>query len=313
MDTISYIQKVVADEDTFYFTSLPNTVIEALKQRERLPKKLYVHWMLFAKNKYYYRVTLGDARAKNRSTLNEKNETELPDEIEKYIQLQENNLHLEATAILWKITKWNGQTVATAKILFGYGHIITETLQIYKDEITLTPEIKTYMALRGRTKLYWKHIAENTWLVSKDRKDYDAITWHTWDKIKFPPAVKKELGFFSSATVEIKFSTKNGKPALVLQTKRETLLMYDFFNDTLEENGKGIEIHELYNKYLEYLKAKHEEPSPFAFYSFVTTLEELHIISTKTWEQLVDNEQMHYVIPKYGLKAQTNKGGGGNE
>jgi len=312
MNKIIYLKKVFADENPRYLTSLPNNVIEALKQRKRLPEKLYVHWMLFSKNENYYRVTLGDARAKNKSPLTE-NTTELPTEIEEHIQLQEKNTHLEATAILWKITKWNGQTVALAKILFGYGKKIEETIESFAEKITITPEIKYYMNLHGRTQLYWKHIAKNTWLVSKDRKDYDAVTWNAWDKIKLPHAVRKELGFFINATVKIEFSTKNDKPALVLRIKRNTTYLYDFLNDTLEENGKGIEIHELYNKYLEYLKAIHKKPSENEYYFFVSTLEDFHIISVKTWIKLTNNEQMPYVIPNYGLKAQTNKGGGGNE
>jgi len=315
MNTITYVQKVIADEETFYFTSLPNNVIEALKQRKRLPKKLYVHWMFFSKNDYYYRVTLGTAREKNRKPLQEDNNiTELPTEIVEYIQLQEKDTHLEATAILWKITKWNGQTVALAKILFGYGNIIEETLQSYEniDTITITPEIKSYMELHGRTILYWKHIDKNTWLVSKDRKDYDETTWNAWDEIKLPPEVRKELGFFSTAKVEIEFSSKNDKPALLFRIERNTLRVEDFLNDTLEKNGKGIEIHELYNKYLEYLKAKHEEPSKNDFHYLVSTLEDFHIISFKIWKQLTDNEQMPYVIPNYGLKTQTNERGEGN-
>ena len=302
-----------ADEDEIYFTILPNTVIEALKQRKRLPKNLYVHWMIFSKNDYYYRVTLGTARDKNKNPL-EKNTTVLPTEITEYIQLQEKNTHLEATAILWKITKWNGQTVALAKILFAYGNKIEETLQSYEniDTITITPEIKTYMDLHGRTKLYWKHIDNNTWLVSKDRKDYDVITWNAWDEIKLPPAVRKELGFFTSAKIEIEFSIKNDKPALILRTKRNTTQLEDFLNNTLEENGKGIEIHELYNKYLEYLKAKHKEPFTDDFHYLVSILEEFRIISFKTWKQLTDNEQMPYVIPNYGLKTQTNERGEDN-
>jgi len=313
MNTITYIQKMYADEDEIYFTILPNTVIEALKQRKRLPKNLYVHWMIFSKNDYYYRVTLGTARDKNKNPL-EKNTTVLPTEITEYIQLQEKNTHLEATAILWKITKWNGQTVALAKILFGYGNKIEETLQSYEniDTITITPEIKTYMDLHGRTKLYWKHIDNNTWLVSKDRKDYDVITWNAWDEIKLPPAVRKELGFFTSAKIEIEFSIKNDKPALILRTKRNTTQLEDFLNNTLEENGKGIEIHELYNKYLEYLKAKHKEPFTDDFHYLVSILEEFRIISFKTWKQLTDNEQMPYVIPNYGLKTQTNERGEDN-
>ena len=303
------IKKVITDGKPLYFTSLPNNVIEALKQRKRLPKKLYVHWVLFSKNKYYYRVTLGDTRAKNKSPLTE-NTIELPTKIEELIQLEEKkHPNLEATAILWKITKWNGQTVALAKILFGYGNKIEEILLPYDDTIIITPEIKTYMALHGRTKLYWQHVDKNTWLVSKDRKQYDAITWNAWDEIKLPLAVKKELGFFATATVEIEFSTKNAKTALVLQTKRDTLRVHDFLNDTLEENGKGIEIHELYNKYLEYLKAKHKEPSQDEFHSLVTTLLDFQIISLKTWIQLTHNEQMPYVIPNYGLKTQSNERG----
>jgi len=311
MNTITFIQKILADEDTFYLTSLPNTVIETLKQRKRLPKKLYVHWRFFTKNSLYYAVTLGTARDKNKNPLNEDNTTELPTEIVEYIQLEEKHSQLEATAILWKITKWNGQTVALAKILFGYGKKIEETLQSYEnvDTITITPEIKYYMELHGRTHLYWKHIDKNTWLVSKDRKDYDAITWNVWDEIKLPPAVRKELGFFSSAKVEIEFSIKNDNPALILRTKRNALSVEDFLNDTLEENGKGIEIHELYNKYLEYLKAKHEEPSQSDFHYLVSTLYDFHIISFKTWKQLTRNEQMPYVIPNYGLKTQTNERG----
>jgi len=304
MNTISNIQKVFADEYTFYFTRLPDTVIEALKNRKRLPKKLYVHWMIFSKNDLYYRVTLGTARDKNKNPL-EQNTTTLPDEIAEYVQWEENHSHLEATAILWKITKWNGQTIALAKILFGYGNKIEETLQSYEniDTITITPEIKYYMELHGRTKLYWKHVTDNTWLVSKDRKDYDAITWNAWDTIKLPPAVKKELGFFSSAKIEIEFSIKNDKPALIVRTKRNTLSMEDFLNDTLEENGKGIEIHDLYAKYLEYLKAKHKEPSSNDFQYLITTLEEFHIIPFKIWKQLTRNKHMPYIIPNYGLKT----------
>ena len=314
MSEITYIQKILADEDTFYLASLPNTVVEALKQRKRLPKKLYVHWMIFSKNDYYYRVTLGTARDKNKNPLNENNITELPTEITEYIQLQEKDTHLEATAILWKITKWNGQTVALAKILFGYGNKIEETLESYEniDTITITPEIKTYMDLHGRTQLYWKHVAENTWIVSKDRKDYDAITWNVWDTIKLPPAVKKELGFFTSAKIEIEFSIKNDNPALILRTKRYTTQLEDFLNDTLEENGKGIEIHELYNKYLEYLKARNKEPFTDDFHALVSILEDFHIISLKTWKQLTRNKQMPYIIPNYGLKIQTNERGDDN-
>jgi len=315
VNTISYIQKVLADEDTFYFTSLPNTVIEALKQRERLPKKLYVHWMLFSKNKYYYRVTLGDARAKNKSTLNENNETELPTEIVKYIQLQENNIHLEATAILWKITKWNGQTVAPAKILFGYGNTIEEQLQADEniDTITLTPEIKTYMELRGRTHLYWQHVDKNTWLVSKDRKKYDAITWHTWDKIKLPPAVMQELGFFTTAKIEIEFSLNNDNPALIIRTKRRTTPMEDFLNTMLEENVKSIEIHELFAKYYKYLQARNIEPFPNDFHYMITVLKNFRILPYDAWKQLTRNTLMIYVIPTFALKPQTNKGGDNNE
>jgi len=313
MSEITLIQKILADEDTFYLASIPNTVIEALKKRKRLPKKLYVHWRFFTKNSLYYAVTLGTSRDKNKNPLNENNITEIPPEIAEYIQWEEKHSHLEATTILWKITKWNGQTVALAKILFGYGHIIAETLQSYEnvDTITITPEIKYYMELHGRTQLYWKHVAENTWLVSKDRKDYDAITWNTWDTIKLPLAVRKELGFFTSAKIEIEFSIKNDKPALIVRTKRNTLCIHDFLNDTLEENGKGIEIHELYAKYLEYLKAKHKQPYRDDFHSLVTTLEEFHIIPFKAWKQLTRNKQTPYIIPNYGLKTQTERGDDG--
>lgn len=312
MSEITLIHKILADEDTFYITSLPNTVIEALKQRNRLPKKLYVHWRFFTKNKFYYAVTLGTARDKNKTPLNEDNTTELPTEIEMSIQLEEEkHPNLEATAILWKITKWNGQTVALAKILFGYGNKIEETLQSYEniDTITITPEIKQYMELHGRTQLYWKHVAENTWLVSKDRKEYDAVTWNTWDTIKLPPAVMKELGFFTTAKIEIEFSIKNDNPALIVRTKRRTTCVEDFLNDILEENGKGIEIHELFAKYFEYLKARNEEPFQSDFHYMITVLKNFHIIPFDAWKQLTRNELMLYVIPNYSLKTQTNETG----
>ena len=84
--------------------------------------------------------------------------------------------------------------------------------------------------------------------------------------------------------------------------------MEDFLNDTLEENGKGIEINDLYAKYLEYLKAKHKEPSQSDFHYLVSVLEEFHIIPFKAWKQLTSNEQMPYIIPNYGLKTQTERG-----
>jgi len=311
---ITLIQKILADENTFYIARLPNTIIEILKNRKRLPKKLYVHWRFFTKNSLYYAVTLGTARDNHKNPLNEDNTTELPPEIVEYIQLEEKHSQLEATAILWKITIWNGQTVALAKILLGYGKKIEETLNPYenRNEITITPEIKYYMDLHGRTQLYWKQFAKNTWLVSKDRKNYDAVTWNTWDTIKLPHAVKKELGFFASAKIEIEFFIKNETPALIVRTKRNTTQLEDFLNDTLVENGNGIEIHELYAKYLDYLKVKHADPSQSDFHSLVSILYDFHIIPFKAWKQLTSNEQMPYIIPKYGLKTQTNERGDEN-
>lgn len=311
MSTISFIQKVFADEDTFYFVSIPNTVIGAIKQRKRLPKQLYVHWMFFPKSDYYYILTLGTSRGKNRHALQEDNSTKIPNEIEEYIKMEEEFSNLEATAISWKITKWYGRTIALAKILFGYGNKIKEKLS-YKNTITITQEIKSYMNLQGRTHLYWKHIDKNTWLVSKDRKDYDAITWHTWDEIKLPPAVMKELGFYTGAEVEIEFSNKNDKPALILRTHRYTAYLEDFLNNTLEENGKGIEIYELYKKYLDYLKAQHKETVLDEFYYLISVLRTFHIIPHEIWRKLSHNPEMPYVISNYGLKTQTREGGDGN-
>jgi len=304
MSEITLIHTVV-EEKYDYFISLPDTVVEALRQRKRLPKNLYVHWRFFTKNKFSYAVTLGPTRGKKEARIYENNESELPEEIEKIVRQEEERTHLEATAILWKITKWNGQTVAVAKILFGYGQKIEEPLQAGEniDTMTITPEIKYYMELHGRTQLYWKHVAENTWLVSKEPKEYDAVTWNTWDTIKLPPAVRKELGFFTSAKIEIEFSIKNDNLALIVRTKRRTTCVEDFLNETLEENGKGIEIHELYAKYLEYLKARNEEPFESDFHYMITVLKNFHIIPFDAWKNLTRNELMLYVIPNYGLKT----------
>jgi antitoxin component of MazEF toxin-antitoxin module len=303
----------LADPEIYYLIRLPNTVVEALKNRKRLPKKLYVHWRFFTKNKFYYAVTLGPARGKKEEQLDKENASELPAEIVEDVRREEERTRLEATAILWKITKWNGQTVALAKILFGYGQTREEQLQADEniDTITILPEIKYYLDLHGRTQLYWKHIAENTWLVSKDRKDYDAVTWNTWDTIKLPPAVMKELGFFTTAKIEIEFSINNDNPALIVRIKRRTTFLEDFLNEMLEENGKGIEIHELNGEYYKYLEAKNVEPFPNDFQYMITVLKNFHIISFDTWKQLTRNELMIYVIPNYGLKTQTNERGDG--
>jgi len=113
----------------------------------------------------------------------------------------------------------------------------------------------------------------------------------------------KELGFFTSAKIEIECSIKNDNPALILRIKRRTTQLEDFLNDTLEENGKGIEIHELYNKYYNYLKARNVEPFPNDFHSMITVLKNFHIIPFDAWKQLTRNELMYYVIPNYGLKT----------
>jgi len=305
MNTISFNKTVVANGETLYVISIPNTVIEALKQRKRLPKKLYVHWMLVSDNLFLYRVALGTSRDKYKNPLNEDNTTEIPFPFSTYIKMEEYKSHLEANATLWKITKWNGQTIALAKILFGYGTKIEEPLS-YKKTIILTHEIKHYMNLLGRSKLYWKHVSDNTWLVSKDRKDYDAITWNAWDEIKLPPAVMKELGFYTGAEVEIEFTLKNDKPALLVRTKRYTGAVEDFLNDMLEENGQGIDIQKLYEKYLEYLKT-HQIDTLDYYYYFIGVLENFHIIPREIRKQLAQNPEMHYFIPNYGLK--TNKRG----
>jgi hypothetical protein len=304
--TITFIQKNRFEVDgqpaVNYDINLPLELIEALKQRKFLPQTPYLHWRRISR--LYYVVTLGDKRGIYMH-LWKFNETSLPNEVVQEVEREEQRSGLEANAIIWTITRWHGRTVALARILLGYGTNIY--VESNNEEITLTPQIRYYMQLKGRTILYWKQLGEDTWLITKSAKDYDAKSWLTCETLKIPKKFRT-FNYYMFLETTINLTEKDGKPALVL--KRTVFRSsFDEFLDNTIKKGKGkIEIHDLYNLYLEYIKKNKPEEEPLSFIGFLDKLNP-RIIPTKPYKVLREHPEETYYIHGFSLKTQTNERG----
>lgn len=259
MDEISFVEKRGGE----YVVSIPNAVVDVLKQRKHLPRMLYVHWRR-THIPLYYIVTLGNAGWKNKNTFNE-GVTVLPERVVNEIKHEEARANMEATGILWRTSRVDGRTVAFARVLIGYNK--TFSAQIENNELVLTPELEYFMNLHVRTRLYWKRVEENTWLITKTPlKDPDWVSWNACNTLELPP-------FENNAwSAEILLHVINGKPVLLL---RRTVFGERVLNITRElvKKEKDIEIHELYSKFI----ASASERADFEF--FLKLLEYLHVIS----------------------------------
>jgi len=309
MNPVSYIKKVLTDDEDIYLVSLPDAVVDALKQRKRLTTQPYVHWMRL--QHLYYAVTLGNTKGQNRNPLHEDNTTELPEKIVNEIKHEEEIANMDATAISWRITKWYGRTVAFAKILIG--HDKTFAGKIVNNELKITPELKYFMNLHVRTKLYWKRLDEDTWLIAKYLKEYDGITWHVCDTLTFPPKFFEDMRYYIGWDVDLWLTTIDNTPVILLRRRVFRTPVQGFFEERIEKNGKEIEIHELFTNYLDYLKAHYlyEEPAT-DFDFFLDLLERADIISPELHAWIKENQQAPHYIHGYSLKTQTNERGDGN-
>jgi|GEM_PF-2229399 len=298
---LSYIQKVpeerTQEENITYLVHIPQTIIEALKQRENIPEPPYVRWMHYSHDKFYYLVTLGATKGRMKNPLLQGHVTELPKEIVDLINSEITPL--EANAILWDVVTWKGKQVARARILFGYGEKLQNLLVFAY--IRFPREIKDYMLLRSRTKLYWKQLDKNTWLISKDPKDYDAISWHAWDFIKIPLKVLTQIGFYTEEKDEIELTLKDGKPALLLRVYvTKTRSLDNFLTNFLEANGESVEIHDLLNKYLITLPEREEEPADLCDLAF--KLFNFSLISHADYKRICKHRDRPFYIHGFSYK-----------
>ena len=312
MNTIlSYIQKVpeerTREEKITYLVHIPPTIIKALKQRGNIPDPPYVRWMHYSHDKFYYIVTLGSAKGSMKNPLLKGNVTELPKEIVDSIRSE--TTPLEANAILWDVVTWKEKPVARARILFGYGEKLQNLLVFAY--IRFPREIKDYMLLCSRTKLYWEQLDKNTWLISKDQKDHDAISWHAWDFIKIPSKVLTQIGFYTEERDEIELTLKDGKPALLLRVYvTKTRSLDNFLTNFLEANGESVEIHYLLGKYLLSLPETEDEPAHLCDLAF--KLYNFSIISHDDYKKICKHRDRPFYIHGYSLKTQINERGDDN-
>jgi len=304
LNTITFIQKTRFEEDgqdsISYETSLPLEILEALKQHRHLPQTPYLHWRRISR--LYYAVTLGDKCEKCEDIL--LNHAFLPHHVIQEIKEEEELSGLEANAINWTIKRWHGRPVALARILLGYDkNIPVETS--YKS-VALPHEIRYYMQLKERTILYWKQIGEDTWLITKSTKDYDAKSWITCETLKIP---KKFLTFnyFMFIETTVHLTEKDGKPALVLKRTIFRDPIDEFLDNTIEKGKGKIEIHDLYNLYLEYIKKNKPEEYPLSFIGFLDRLSP-RIIPLKLYTVLRAHPEETYYISGFALKTQTVRG-----
>jgi len=293
------IEKEDGKENISYETSIPLEILEALKQHRHLPQTPYLHWRRITR--LYYAVTLGDKCEKCEDIL--LNHTVLPRHVIQEIQIEEERSGLEANAIIWTIKRWHGRPVALAKILLGYDKNIP--VETSYESVALPPEIRYYMQLKARTILYWKQISEDTWLITKSTKDYDAKSWITCETLTIP---KKFLTFnyflFIETTVHL--TEKDGKPALVLKRTVFRSSFEEFLDATIEKGKGEIEIHDLYNLYLEYIKKNKPEEEPLSFIGFLNRLSP-RILPLKPYTVLREHPEETYYIHGFSLK--TNKRG----
>jgi len=313
LNTITFIQKTRFEEDgqesISYQTSLPLEILEALKQRKFLPQTPYLHWRRISR--LYYVVTLGDKCAECEYIWS-LNNAYLPTHVEQEIKIEEQRSGLEANAIIWTIQRWHGRTVALARILLGYGTNIPVEIS-YKD-ITLTPEIKYYMQLKGRTILYWKQIGENSWIITKGTKDYDAKSWLTCETLTIPKKFQT-VHHCAFLTANIALKEKDGKPALVLARTAIKTPLEEFLDNTIEKGKGEIEIHDLYAKYTAYVEKKQIDPFfKYDFEHFINELENKSVISKQQKEIILQKPNEHpektYYIHGFSLK--TNERGDNN-
>jgi len=309
MNQVSRIDKILADEEKFYLASIPNTVIEALKKRKCLPKKLYVHWTRL--HALYYAVTLGNTKGQNKNPLNEDNTTELPEKIANEIQHEEEIANMEATAISWKISHMYGRTVAFAKILIG--HDKKFEAKIKNNELILTPELKYFMNLHVRTRLYWKRIEENVWLITKTPlREPDGITWHVCNTLTIPPKFFEDMHYFIGWNAELWLQTINDKPVILLYRKVFRTPVDAFFEERLVKSEKDIEIHELYNKYLEFINDhQFTEEVKVDFDFFLKLLEYSQIISPEAHALIKEKPNEPFYIHGFDFKPPLERGDDG--
>jgi len=309
MNQVSRIEKILADEDTFYLASIPTTVIEALKDRKRLPKKLYVHWTRL--HALYYAVTLGNAKGQNKKPLNEDSTTELPENVVNEVKHEEAIANMEATAILWKISHMYGRTVAFAKILIGYDKKFEA--KIKNNELILTPELKYFMNLHVRTRLYWKRLDEDTWFITKTPlREPDGITWHVCDTLALPAKFFEDMHYFVGWTAELWLQIINGKPVILLYRHVFRTPVDAFFEERLIKSEKDVEIHDLYNKYLEFINDHHyTEELKADFDLFLKLLEFSKIISPEAHALIKEKPNEPYYIHGFDFKTQTERGDDG--
>jgi len=308
LNAITFIQKNGFDEDgkesIIYETSIPLEILDALRQHRHLPQTPYLHWRRITR--LYYAVTLGDKCEKCEDIL--LNHTVLPRHVIQEIKTEEELSSLEANAIIWSIKRWHGRPVATARIFLGYGkNIPVETS--YKS-VALPPEIRYYMQLKTRTILYWKQIGEDSWIITKSTKNYDAKSWITCDTLTIP---KKFLTFNYSMFVEmtVQLTEKDGKPALVLTRTVFRTSFEEFLDDTIKKGNGKIEIHDLYNLYLEYIKKNKPEEYPLSFKGFLDRLSP-RILPLESYATILSHPEETYYIRGFSLKTQTNERGDNN-
>ena len=304
MNTIlSDIQKVVENKKITYLAHIPQEVIDALKQRGNIPNPPYIRWEHYSTDKFYYLVTFGTEKSSMKNPLLPGNITELPQRIAHSLETQSyHSFPLEPNKIVWNIVTWKGKPIARARILFGYGKNAYGNL--VAKYFIISDLIKDYLNLHGRTKLYWKRVDKNAWLISKDRKDYDAITWNVWDKITLPNKILLQIGFYSDMTDETELTLKDDKPAVLLRVNITKAKSIDtFLTNALEASRKSVEIHELFNAYMKATPKEQLDPDDFDLCDLAFKLHNFRIISNAEYNKICKHRNRPFYIHGFSLKT----------
>ena len=308
---LSDIQTVVEKKERKYLAHIPQEVIDALKSHENIPNPPYIRWEHYSTDKFYYLVTFSTEKSSMKNPLLPGNITELPERIARSLETQYYHSYpLEPNKIAWDIVTWKGKPIARARILFGYGANAHGSL-VFRYFI-LSDFIKEYLNLHGRTKLYWKQVTPHAWLISKDRKDYDAVTWNVWDKITLPLKIILQIGFYTEAEEETELTLKNGKPAVLLRINITKAKSIDtFLTNALEVSKGSVEIHKLLNAYLKATPKEQLDPDDFDLCDLAFKLYNFRIISNTDNNKICRHRDRPFYIHGFSLKTQTERGDDG--
>jgi hypothetical protein len=300
---LSDIQTVVENKKTTYLAHIPQEVIDVLKERGNIPNPPYIRWEHYSTDKFYYLVTFGTEKSSMKNPLLPGNITELPERIAHSLETQSyRSFPLKPNKIAWDIVTWKGKPIARARILFGYGENAHGRLVF--GYFILSDFIKEYLNLHGRSKLYWKQVDNNTWLISKDRKDYDAVTWNVWDKIKLPKKIILQIGFYTEAEEETELTLKDGKPAVLLRVNITKAKSIDtFLTNALEVSKRSVEIHKLFNAYIKATPKEQLDPDDFDLCDLVFKLYNFRIISNTEQNKICKHRDRPFYIHGFALKT----------